>query len=83
MKWQTGQMFATQKDLMSLIKNIAEGSNDMPTPKTRQKTAKVKTQTVVPEGMVIQVHERPIPPETYRICNGTTFGTYQPKPWGR
>lgn len=61
-------------------KNI---NQDTTNKKIRQKIVKRNTETVMPQGVVIQVHERPIPPENYKICNGTTFGTYQPKTWGR
>lgn len=64
-------------------KTDAKASNDAASKKARTKPAKVKAETVMPEGLVVQVHERKTPPEGYRICNGTTFGTYQSTPWGR
>ena len=64
-------------------KSDAPASNDKAAKKARVKPVKVKAETVIPEGLVVQVHERKTPPEGYRICNGTTFGTYQSTPWGR
>lgn len=56
---------------------------DTPAKKVRKVPVKVKADTVMPEGVTVQVHERKTPPENYRICNGTSFETYQPKSWGR
>lgn len=61
----------------------ASPSSNVPAKKTRKTSVKAPAQTVIPEGLKVQVHERLSPPASYPICNGTSFEPYRPKAWGR
>lgn len=61
----------------------AQVNSDVSAKKPWKQPVKAKPETVMPEGLQIQVHKRQSLPESYRICNGTSFEPYQPKDWGR
>lgn len=65
-------------------KNIdTQTSTDISSTKEWKQPVKQKAKTVMPDSVKIQVHQRQSPPDSYRICNGTSFEPYQPKAWGR
>ena len=64
-------------------KATATPSSDTSVKKTRKTAAKVQVETVMPKELKIQVHERKSPPDSYPICNGTSFEPYRPTTWGR
>lgn len=68
---------------MPVKKNDAKLSADVAAKTSWTPSVKVKSQTVIPEGLQVQVHQRESLPDNYRICNGTSFETYRPKTWGR
>jgi len=72
-----------EKCLVPAQKTNAQASNGATTKKTWKQPVKAAVKTVMPEGVKVQVHKRESLPENYRICNGTSFETYQPKIWGR
>jgi len=60
-----------------------QATNDVSAKKPWKQSMKVKPETIMPAGLKVQVHKRQSLPESYRICNGTSFELYQPKDWGR
>lgn len=64
-------------------KATATPSNDTSAKKVRKVTVRTQVETIMPKDLKIQVHERQSPPDSYPICNGTSFEPYRPKTWGR
>ena len=82
--WATPRLFMTmEKCPVPPQKSSATTSNGASTKKTWKQPVKAEVKTVMPEGVTVQVHKRESLPENYRICNGTSFETYQPQTWGR